>query len=55
MTDTLLRTTDHVAAPAGMIDIVLKEASAYFAGDTTLDTAVQTIQSRVSIYLAEQG
>jgi ABC-type glycerol-3-phosphate transport system substrate-binding protein len=55
MTDTLLRTTDHVAAPAGMIDIVLEEASAYFAGDKTLDTAVQNIQSRVSIYLAEQG
>jgi ABC-type glycerol-3-phosphate transport system substrate-binding protein len=54
-TDALIRTVDHVAAPSGMIDIIMEEAEAYFAGDKTLETTVQNIQSRVSIYLAEKG
>jgi ABC-type glycerol-3-phosphate transport system substrate-binding protein len=54
-TDTLIRTVDHVAAPSGMIDIIMDEAQAYFAGDKTAEQAAENIQSRVSIYLAEKG
>jgi len=35
--------------------IVYEEASAYFAGDRGLDDTVRLIQSRISIYVAEQG
>ena len=35
--------------------IILEEAEAYFNGDISVDEAVQRIQNRVEIYLAERG
>ena len=35
--------------------IIAEEAERYFAGDTTADAAAAQIQSRVSLYLSEQG
>lgn len=36
-------------------EIVLEEAAVYFAGDRDVSTTAKMIQSRVEIYLAEQG
>lgn len=38
-----------------LMEIVWSETQAYFAGDKTVEEAANLIQSRVSIYLAEQG
>lgn len=38
-----------------LMEIIWSEAQTYFAGDKTVEEAVNLIQSRVSIYLAEQG
>ena len=38
-----------------LMEIIWSEAQAYFAGDKTVEEAANLIQSRVSIYLAEQG
>ncbi len=38
-----------------LTEIILDEASAFLAGDKTAAQAAETIQSRVSIYMAEQG
>jgi hypothetical protein len=35
--------------------IIHEEAEAYFAGQKTVEQATQTIQQRVSLYVAEQG
>lgn len=35
--------------------IVWQEANAYFSGGRNVEDAMRNIQSRVSIYLAEQG
>jgi ABC-type glycerol-3-phosphate transport system substrate-binding protein len=40
---------------ASVISILWEEAQGYFAGDKTAEQAAENIQSRVSIYLAEQG
>jgi ABC-type glycerol-3-phosphate transport system substrate-binding protein len=40
---------------ASVFSILWEEAQAYFAGDKTVEQAAENIQSRVSIYLAEQG
>lgn len=37
-----------------LLQIVEEEAAAYYAGNQTLDTALDMIQSRVSLYLGEQ-
>jgi ABC-type glycerol-3-phosphate transport system substrate-binding protein len=37
------------------MEIIWSEAQAYFAGDKTAEQAADNIQSRVSLYLAEQG
>jgi hypothetical protein len=44
------RTNDSPAVP-----IVEEEAAAFFAGDKTVEEVARIIQSRVSIYLGEQG
>ena len=36
-------------------EIVWQEANAYFSGGRNVEDAMRNIQSRVSIYLAEQG
>ncbi len=36
-------------------DIILEEADAFFAGDKTAEETASILQSRVSIYLAEQS
>lgn len=38
-----------------LMQIILDEAAAFFAGDKTAEQTAENIQSRVSIYLAEQG
>ena len=38
-----------------LMEIIWSEAQAYFAGDKTAEEAAALIQSRASIYLAEQG
>lgn len=40
---------------SGVINIILDEAAQYFSGEKTLDSTVSAIQSRASIYIAEQG
>ena len=35
--------------------IVWQEANAYFSGGRSIEDTMQNIQSRVSLYLAEQG
>jgi ABC-type glycerol-3-phosphate transport system substrate-binding protein len=41
-------------ANPSLMEIVWSEAQAYFAGDKTAEQAAENIQSRVSLYLAEQ-
>lgn len=38
-----------------LMEICCEEAAAYYSGDASLDKTVAAIQSRASIYLAEQG
>lgn len=40
---------------SNVLDIVKSETGAYFAGDKSAEQVAENIQSRVSIYLAEQG
>jgi hypothetical protein len=42
-------------ANPSLMEIIWSEAQAYFAGDKTAEQAADNIQSRVSLYLAEQG
>ena len=37
-----------------LLDIVLREARAFYSGDKTAEQAAKLIQSKASIYLAEQ-
>jgi uncharacterized protein YceK len=41
-------------ANPSLMEIIWSEAQAYFAGDKTVEQAAENIQSRVSLYLAEQ-
>ena len=38
-----------------LMEIIMSETQAYFAGDKTAEQTAQNIQSRVSLYMAEQG
>lgn len=52
---------DNASGPGGaentseVIDIILEEASAYITEDKDLDTVLELIEDRVTIYLAEQS
>lgn len=48
--DVLIAQTDEI-----MLDIIREDASAYFAGAKSLEETVKIIQSRLSIYVAEQN
>lgn len=50
----LLDTTNVYRFDGQIWDIVWSEAYPYFAGDKSLDQAIAQIQSRASIYMAEQ-
>lgn len=56
--DTLIRSVSKVyranSLEAGIIDIIQEEAELAFSGQKTLDSAVSSIQSRASIYIAER-
>lgn len=55
----LLRATDRVyrsSSPEAQVVAIIKEQAAdYLAGDASLDAAMAAIESRVNLYLAEQG
>jgi len=57
--DTLIRSANKVyrsnSLEGGIIDIIEEEAELAFSGQKSLDSAVSSIQSRASIYIAEQG
>lgn len=57
--DKLLRvieeTTDIGSSKEEIYNIMLEESGSYFGGDKTAEEAAKLIQSRVSIYLAEQA
>ena len=40
---------------SALMEIIWSEAQGYFAGDKTAEDTAKNIQSRVSIYMAEQG
>lgn len=52
--DALIATADTLAQQDPIIDIALKEASAYFAGQKSADEVAQLIQSKANIYINEQ-
>ena len=45
----------HYIAISPVYEIVTDEAGSFFSGDQTAAQVAQQIQSRVSIYLGEQG
>ena len=51
----LLETTNVYRFDSQILDIVRNESWAYFNNDKSLDEVVKQIQSRVSIYMAEQN
>ena len=57
--DALIRSANKVyrsnSLEGGIIDIIEEEAELAFSGQKSLDSAVSSIQSRASIYIAEQG
>lgn len=55
MRQQVYNTTKLAHKDAALLNIIRSEAQAYFAGQKGLDDAAAQIQSRVSIYLAEQG
>ena len=40
---------------SSLMNIIWSEAQAFFAGDKSAEDAARIIQSRASIYMAEQG
>ena len=52
---SLLSEIENVAIyDNAVLDIISKESAAFFKGDKTAEDAAELIQSKVSIYLAEQ-
>lgn len=52
--DALIATADTLAQQDPAIDIALKEAQAYFAGQKSADEVARVIQSKANIYINEQ-
>ena len=48
-------TTKLVHADEGLLQVIRSEANAFFAGQKSAEEATRQIQSRLSIYVAEQG
>lgn len=53
--EQVYNTTKLVHEDEALLHIIRSEANMFFGGQKNLDDAVKQIQSRVSIYLAEQG
>ena len=52
----LVESADHLGGVSQEVTrIIYEETGAYFSGDIDVTTCAQRIQSRVDIYLAEQG
>ena len=51
-----MESADHLGGVSQEVTrIIYEETGAYFSGDIDVTTCAQRIQSRVDIYLAEQG
>mgnify|MGYP002627255133 CR=1 FL=1 len=48
-------TTKLVHADGALLQVIRSEANAFFAGQKSAEEAARQIQSRLSIYVAEQG